>query len=255
MTHSAELEDAWLSVGAPEKASSVAKLTEGLGISSVLEVGCGTGAVMAEMVNRKVGVEYAACEPSTELSGYARSRTYDAEVEIRGTTFEGSGFDARRWDLIVLSHVLEHTDEPAALLAAVLATARHVVIEIPLEGTRLSRFRSVIRERLTGRPRTDNAAGHVQFFSEADVHRLAGWCGGKVMRTRAYFPAATFRHMGGDAKGWRRLYYAGLLLSNRVLGSSMLARLYYGHFAALIVPRALGQEAARHPLFWRPPQQ
>lgn len=253
MTNPVEVEDAWLSIGAVEKASSIKELTRGLDIHSVLEVGCGTGAVLAEMVQRKIGSEYAGCEPSVELFGYAHSRPYDADVDIRGATFEESGLDQRGWDLIVLSHVLEHTSDPAALLARVLATARHVVIEVPLDGTRLSRLRGLLRQGLTGRRPTDNAAGHVQFFSAADIHRLAGWCGGQVVRTRTYFPAATFGHMREDAKGWRRLYYGGLLMANRMLGSSLLSRVYYGHFAALILPRAPDQDGgAPHPLFWRP---
>lgn len=220
MTNPVRLQDAWLSVGAPDKASSVGTLTRDLRIHSVLEVGCGTGAVLAEMIRRQIGSEYAACEPSHELFTHARSRSYEAEVD-RCATFEDSGFDDRRWDVIVLSHVLEHTEDPAALLVRVLAAARYLVIEVPLEGTRMGGVRSLLRKAATGRRRTDNAAGHVQFFSATDIRRLVHWSGGDVIRSRTYFPEAAYRHMKSSATDWRRLYYGAWLIAHRAMGSRL----------------------------------
>ena len=182
------LQDAWLSVGAPDKASNVAHLTRDLRIDSVLEVGCGTGAVLAEMIRRKIGSEYAGCEPSVELFSHARSRTYGTGVDLRCETFEGSGFDKRCWDLVVLSHVLEHTPDPAALLVRVLPAARYVVIEVPLEGTRMSGVRSLVRQVVTGHRRTDNAAGHIQFFSAVDIRRLVYGAEGTSCGAARAFP-------------------------------------------------------------------
>jgi 2-polyprenyl-3-methyl-5-hydroxy-6-metoxy-1,4-benzoquinol methylase len=107
-----ELMDGWLAVGAPEKASSIERLTDGLGITTLLEVGCGTGAILQELARRPAGREYAGCEPSGALFERARSRRYGVEVDLRCATFEESGFADRQWDLIVLSHVLEHTPTP-----------------------------------------------------------------------------------------------------------------------------------------------
>jgi len=253
MTSPVELQDAWLSVGAPEKASSVESLTRGLRIVSVLEVGCGTGAVLAELARRNVGQEYAACEPSTEMFDQARSRTYGVGVDLRCATFEDSGFADRRWDVIVLSHVLEHTIDPAALVVMVLAAARYVVIEVPLEGTRTGGVRGLLRQAVTGRRRTDNAVGHIQFFSAADIHRLVHWSGGEVVRSRTYFPEATYRHLKNAATDWRRSYYSIWLIAHRALGSRLLSHVYYGHFAALIAPRKVNDDrVVPHPLYWHP---
>ena len=253
MTGAAKLQDAWLSIGATEKASSVERLTRGLGIVSVLEVGCGTGAVLAELIRGHVGREFAACEPSPELFNEARSRAYDANVDMRCATFETSGFDGRHWDVIVLSHVLEHTDDPAALVVRALAAARYLVIEVPLEGTWMGAFRGILRRVVTRRRRTDNAAGHIQFFSAADIHRLVHWSGGDVMRSRTYFPESGYRHMRSGATGWRRLYYSIWLIAHRAIGSRLLSHVYYGHFAALVAKRTVADlRVAPHPLYWHP---
>jgi len=253
MSGAIELQDAWLSIGAVDKATSVEQLARNLGIRSVLEVGCGTGAVLAEIVRRGIGSEYGACEPSPELFAHANARTYQADVDLRCGTFGGSAFDQRPWDLIVVSHVLEHTYDPAALVVQVLTAARYVIIEVPIEGTRMGRLRSRLRRAVTGRRRTDNAAGHIQFFSVPDVHRLVHWAGGRVLMTRMYFPESTFRHMASEAAGWRRAYYRAWAIANRVLGPRLVLHLYYGHFAVLVGQRRPGDDrAGPHPLFWYP---
>jgi SAM-dependent methyltransferase len=250
MSSEVECQDAWLSIGAGEKAKSVEQLAGDLGIESVLEVGCGTGAVLAELIQIGIGSTYAACEPSPELCAHARARRYEADVDVRCETFDASGFERDRWDLIVLSHVLEHTEDPSALMAQILAAARFVIVEVPIEGTRMGALRSWLRHVVTGRPRTDNAAGHVQFFSVADVPRLVHWAGGRVLRTRAYFPSATYRHMANEAVGWRRAYYRAWILAHRLLGPRLLTELYYGHLAVLAGPRRFDGQRDPHPLFW-----
>jgi SAM-dependent methyltransferase len=253
MTSPAEQMDDWLAVGAPEKASSVQRLTHGLGIVSVLEVGCGTGAVLAELARQQVGHEYAGCEPSPALFEQARSRGYGVDVDLRCATFEESGFADRQWDVVVLSHVLEHTTAPAALVARVLGVARYLVIEVPLEGTWTGSIRSKVRRVLTGRARADNAAGHIQFFSAADIRRMVAWSGGAVMRSRTYFPTATYRQMSRDASRWRRCYYIAALVAHRAIGSRLMSHVYYGHFAVLATRRTPGDESAvPHPLYWHP---
>lgn len=253
MSGPAELMDDWLVVGAAEKASSVEYLTKDLGIVTVLEVGCGTGAILAELVKRGVGHEYAGCEPSPGLFEKARARQYGVDVDLRCMTFEESGFSERQWDLIVLSHVLEHTPDPAGIVGRILGSGRYLVLEVPLEGTWTGGIRARLKWALTKRPRTDNAAGHIQFFSAADIHRLVRWSGGRVLRTRTYFPAAAYRRMRSEANGLRRLYYAIALVASRVIGSGLTSHLYYGHFAALVAPRLHDdQSVVPHPLFWHP---
>jgi SAM-dependent methyltransferase len=252
MTCLVECEDEWLSIGAVDKATSVEHLARGLSITSVLEVGCGTGAVLAEIIRRGIGSEYGACEPSAELFAQARARGYEADVDLRCATFDGSQFDRRRWDLIVVSHVLEHTDDPATLLAQVLEAAQFVIVEVPIEGTLMGRLRSLLRRAVTGRMRSDNAAGHIQFFSVKDVRRLVHWTGGRVLGSRSYFPRTTYRHMASRAAGWRRAYYGAWTIADRVFGARLLTQLYYGHLAVLTTHRTPGEEVGGHPLFWRP---
>jgi len=85
MTNPVELQDAWLSIGAVDKAMSVEQLARDLRIKSVLEVGCGTGAVLAEIIRRESApnTPHASLHPSC-------SRT-PAHAHMRLTSTCGAG--------------------------------------------------------------------------------------------------------------------------------------------------------------------
>jgi SAM-dependent methyltransferase len=246
-----ELDD-WCTLGAREKALSVTTLAADRGVRDVLEIGCGTGAVLAELDELAFGDRYWACEPMAVLCDLAKAKTIQRIVDISCTTFDEQTFAGQRFDLIILSHVLEHVLNPAELLSLALRRGRYVIVELPIEANVTGNLRSALRRRLTGRPRTVNAAGHIQFFSRADAKNLVRWSGGQVLDTRLYFPTRAHEAMRHSASGPRRLYLDGVSGVGRIVGRRALARLYYGHFALLAQQREQFEMEWGHPLFWRP---
>ena len=244
--------DAWCTAGAREKALSVVSLVANRGIRTVLEIGCGTGVVLAELDHLAFGDRYWACEPMAELCDLAKAKAIRRIVEISCTTFDEETFPGQPFDLIILSHVLEHVLNPAELLNHALRRGRYVVVEVPIEANTSGNLRSATRRRLTGRPRTVNAAGHIQFFSTSDARKLVQWSGGRVLDTRLYFPTEAHEVLRGSARGPRRLYLDGISGLGRILGSRMLARLHYGHYALLAQQQKRFEAEWGHPLFWRP---
>ncbi len=133
--------------------------------------------------------DYYALEPSEAELAYmlknARpSRLREAEAE----TLENSSFARRHFDLAILSHVLEHVDAPASLLSNAMATAEHLIVEVPLDGTKSGNLRAWVKRTLTGIPRHNNSAGHIQFFSMDKLDALVHFCGGQVIGRRLYLP-------------------------------------------------------------------
>jgi SAM-dependent methyltransferase len=122
---------AWRALGARAKADHVMALCAEAGLrpASVVEVGCGDGALLAELRARGF---------APGLWGYELSPT---AVEIaRGRGLAVEAFDGEhlpepdgRFELGILSHVLEHVPDPAALLAETARVAGAVVVEVPLE--------------------------------------------------------------------------------------------------------------------------
>jgi SAM-dependent methyltransferase len=134
----------------------------------VLEVGCGDGALLAELAARRFAPVLAGVEISTEAAAIARERGLDVEV------FDGSRLPAAddSYDLGILSHVLEHVPDPGALLRETARVCRAVIVEVPLEAN-LSARRSAKREDAA-------EIGHIQSLDRDGVAALVEGAGLRV---------------------------------------------------------------------------
>jgi SAM-dependent methyltransferase len=238
VTDAVGTQDNWFKVGATEKANSVIRLTRDLEVREIVEIGCGTGAILEELDRRGYGENYFACEPSRPLFEQLRSKSIPKLRESVCAPFDLKVFGGRRFDLAIVSHVLEHLINPARLLDVALERSSFVVAEVPIEGSPMGNLRARLRTLITGKPRTANATGHVQFFSQKDVHRLARWCGAEVTGKRLYSPTESIRFLVARSKGkaaWScdRSYHRALLQAEAVVGPAVWAKVYYGHYAVL----------------------
>jgi SAM-dependent methyltransferase len=227
----------WLMLGAREKARSVTILTAGLPVRTVLEIGCGTGAVLEQLDQAGFADRYYAAEPSTDLYRYLLARgaiTRLAPGDADNATIAESRLSGEHYDLCILSHVLEHVDEPATLLADALALSDYLLVEVPIGGTWIGNLRAKVKTAITRVPRHNNAAGHAQFFSRNDMHRLAEWCGGEVVRSRAYVPYDQMRKATQTGSLHRRAYARLLWSLSHLIGERIWAHSYYCHYALLI---------------------
>jgi SAM-dependent methyltransferase len=155
----------WRALGARTKAEHVVALCERAGVrpEHVVEIGCGAGSLLAELAARGVaprldGFDLSA--PAIEIAGSHGIPGVRAEVFDGARVPAGDG----AYDLAVLSHVLEHVPDPAALLAEAARVAPWVLIEVPLEDNR-----SAARP---GKRAGAARIGHIQFFERAAVRAL-----------------------------------------------------------------------------------
>lgn len=122
---------AWRRVCAIDKARNLRTLLAGQAVGSVLEVGCGTGAVLAEVARAKVGSRHVGvdmADPSVHLDEGAR--TFDIQA------YDGAHlpFASASFDLVYCSHVIEHVPDPRGLLAEIRRVARGLIyLEVPCE--------------------------------------------------------------------------------------------------------------------------
>jgi SAM-dependent methyltransferase len=161
----------WRELGALGKADHVVELSRAIGRAhpaTVLEVGCGDGAVVAELGRRGFGRRRVGLEISSSAVALARGRPEIAEVAV----FDGVHIPAPdgAYDLAFATHVLEHVPSPQPLVREMMRAARAIIIEVPLEAN-LSARRPAARA-------ASEAVGHVQRFDRNQVRRLitdAGW--------------------------------------------------------------------------------
>ena len=79
----------------------------------LLDLGCGNGAFLAR--SREMGWDVVGCDPDPKAIAICREQALDA---IQGNAFSDA-LDGERFDVVTISHVLEHVADPQALLRRV----------------------------------------------------------------------------------------------------------------------------------------
>jgi SAM-dependent methyltransferase len=228
----AELYSRWRSLGAVGKADHVTTLCArgGLAPRSVLDVGCGDGALLSELFRRGFGGTLTGLELSGSAVAIARKRPEIARVE----QFDGAHVPAGTGDyeLGILSHVLEHVPDPAALLREVARACRAVVIEVPLEA-------NVSARRASKRAHADEI-GHLRSLDRGKARTIVAEAGLRVageledplpLEVHLFFARGSAQRARGYVKWSVRAALHGL-------APSLARRLFTVHYAALCVAPA-----------------
>lgn len=160
---------AWRRIGAVDKAANVRELCASLGARSLLDVGCGDGALLARLADLGFATERVGLDISASAIAAARA----GGVAARFETFAGDTlpFERKSFDLAILSHVVEHLEHPRVLLHETRRVARHVFVEVPCEHTlRLPRDYA------------PDPVGHINFYTPTTIRTLLQTCGFTVER-------------------------------------------------------------------------
>jgi SAM-dependent methyltransferase len=232
-----DLEDEarWLEYGAVFKANSVETLLQHHRIRphTLLELGSGTGAVIRECQKRGLADEYFAVDASEEAIAWARDRSPGIECVVADITDPAATLP-KAVDVVVLSHVLEHLENPREFLASLRERMQFtwLIAEVPLEDLLASRLKNLIRDR------TKNTAGHVQFFTQKSFLELLARAGFEVDESLRY--ALIY---GKEMLEWQlnrlsppRGKRMVMRMTQRHLPRTLeplWVRFYYAHFAAL----------------------
>jgi SAM-dependent methyltransferase len=223
----------WRELGARGKADHVEELARvaALGSERVAEIGCGDGALLAELSDRGFGRSLAGFEISEAAIELARTRAI-RRVE-RLEHFDGVRLPARdgEFDLAVLSHVIEHVPEPVPLLREAARVARALMVEVPLERN-LSGIRA-------DRRASSQAIGHIQPLDRAAVRTMAQSAGLQIVaelldplpvEVHTFFAEGAAARLRGLAKATvRRSLFA--------LSEPVAERAFTLHYACACVPR------------------
>ena len=221
----------WRALGAVNKADHVIALCTSAGVSAdglaidTLDVGCGDGALLCELRRRGFGRRLAGVEITQAAVEIARKRQQIDRVEL----YDGIHLPARdgAYELGVLSHVLEHVPEPAALLKEVARVCRAVVVEVPLEA-------NVSARRASKRVHAAEV-GHLQRLDRAAVHALVSRAGLSILAElddplpiefHRFFASASGARVAGTAK-W------AVRASVHRVAPALARRLFTVHYACL----------------------
>lgn len=191
----------WARVGALAKVANLAALCGDIPHDSLLEIGCGEGSLLQRVAEIGFARELHALDVSERSIEAVRGRGIPglAAAEV----FDGSTLPCAddRFDLVVLSHVVEHVEHPRQLLYEAARVGRHVFVEVPLEDHwRLPRDFAL------------DTTGHINFFHPKSARRLLQSCELEVLGECVTTPAREgYAHQGGRA-GVGRWWVKELLL-------------------------------------------
>lgn len=223
----------WRALGARGKAAHVVSLCSRAGFSpsTVVEIGCGDGALLEALSARGLASSYDGFELSAPAAEIAAGRGFAGARRIEA--YDGAHVPAEdgAYDLAVVSHVLEHVADPAALLAEAARVGRRLVVEVPLEANR-SAARPAKRAQAA-------EIGHIQVFSRADVAALASGAGLRVVAELS--DPLPYRHHAFFATGFAERLKAGAKWAVRWpfwrVAPRSAERAFTVHYAALLEPR------------------
>lgn len=163
---------------------------------TMLEIGCGIGALLRAVAELPNAGELTGIEPSPDMRDRARPRLPEG-TRLLGGTFSTNTFDDGAFDLVAGSHILEHVPDPTAHLADIRSKVRPggvLFLEVPHE-TELG-----VREITVARQKN---LMHLLFFDRETLLaalRTAGW---HVLHASDFGPSrASFSSVPARRRPW-----------------------------------------------------
>jgi SAM-dependent methyltransferase len=224
----------WRALGALGKADHVVRLCARAGVwagghpVSTLEVGCGDGALLSELHRRGFGGRLAGVEITQAAVEIAGARPEIESVEL----YDGAHLPAAdgAYELGVVSHVLEHVLDPAALLAEVARACRATLVEVPLEANWSAR-RAGKREHAA-------EVGHLQRLDRDAMRETVKRAGLSIAaELDDPLPLEVHRFFAADARERARADVKwGARAALHRLAPALARRLFTVHYACLCLP-------------------
>ena len=124
-------DEAWRMLSAKYKAQHIVDVCKGHSFKKVLEVGAGDGSILKILADQSFAPELHAVEISESGVEHIKTRNISNLKSVQ--IFDGYRlpFDDNSFDLIILSHVLEHVEHERLLLRELKRVAKYFVIEVP----------------------------------------------------------------------------------------------------------------------------
>ncbi len=151
---------------------------------TILEIGCATGHFLH--VGKQRGWQVVGLEISEELAQYARQE-FGLDVRTASSLRE-AGLNSHQFDVIYMSHVLEHLHDPRDTLSSVRFLIKDdglLVIQVPNEFEDLLYifFRRLMKHRFE---RNELPTDHLFFFTPQTINSLLEETGYRVIQAKTW---------------------------------------------------------------------
>jgi len=128
-----ESDTEWRLLGARAKAQNLLEVCKNRTFQKVLEVGAGDGSVLHFLNQWNFGQQLYALEIASSGVELIRNRNLDKLVEVQAFDGYNIPYPDDTFDLVILTHVLEHVEHERVLMRELKRVARFIAIEVPLD--------------------------------------------------------------------------------------------------------------------------
>lgn len=123
----------WRMIGAKAKAQNLIEVCKNKDFKKILEVGAGDGSVLHYLNKWGFGMELYALEIAQSGVDLIKTRNLERLKEVQAFDGYHIPYSDDTFDLVVLTHVLEHVEHERQLLRELKRVARFIAIEVPLD--------------------------------------------------------------------------------------------------------------------------
>jgi len=213
-------------------------------IQTVLDFGCGNGEAFCSFLARDFeGIDIFAFE--TDPNNVAELRKLGPKVKVVDNLED---LRRRNYDLILLTEVLEHVDQPQELLSFLISLLKHegyLVLSVPngngasewastfMNVVRLT-IPSVFRRGSNGDVFTHSNSPHINFFSLGDLRKIFSRVGIKVISAGnpVYMHFRFFRWLSDHFEWFRKINFSGIRKPPRIWADDWIFVLQKGKNSA-----------------------
>ena len=157
-------------MGAIGKVNNVVSLCNKYPHRNVLEIGSGEGSILKRLSD----LQFAERLYSLEISKTAVETIYKRNISLleECKLFDGYNipYENNKFDLVILSHVIEHLEYPRKILYEASRVAEYVFVEVPLE-LNLRMKKDYVFDKV----------GHINFYSPVTIRKLIQTCDLEVL--------------------------------------------------------------------------
>lgn len=155
-------DEQWRMLSAKYKAQNIKEVCVQQGFKKVLEVGAGDGSILKYLDGFQFAPEIHALEISRSGVEQIESSKIGSLKSVQ--IFDGYHipFDENEFDLVILSHVLEHVEFERMLLREIKRVSKYVVIEVPID----------YRHGVDRRMKHFLAYGHINMYTPSSLRFL-----------------------------------------------------------------------------------
>ena len=160
-----EGESEWRRLCAIDKVNNIIALSNKYPHKTILDIGSGEGSILKRLSDLQFGDALYSIEISKTAVEAIRDRNIKSLIECR--LFDGYNipYEDNKFDLAILSHVVEHLEYPRQMLYEASRVAKYIFVEVPLQDNmRLKR------------DFTFDKVGHINPYSPKTIRRLIQTC-------------------------------------------------------------------------------